>query len=380
MNETTIAGVLTPGGRGAVATIMATGNLAHGIDDFFTAANGRRLTDQVLNRVVFGQWGDDPAEDVVVCRVSEEVCRISEEQVEISCHGGDAATRRILSDLNSVGMETAPPSKLLARTQSPFEADWTLATSRAVTTKTLRILLQQRCVFPKAIQSIIEMFSDGSHEAAQQSLREILEWGRFGQHLNQPWEVVLCGRPNVGKSSLINALLGFQRAIVFDQPGTTRDVVRGETAIDGWPMRFADTAGIRETAESLESAGIERTRQMLAKADLRLIVCDLSEPLDADTDQLLREFPDALHVANKFDLPTQWPADRLAGMHLVSSATRQGLPGLVEAIGQRLVPIVPNDDQAIPISPRQIETLQIAHDSPPETAVEILNSLVTPER
>ena len=84
-------------------------------------------------------------------------------------------------------------------------------------------------------------------QAAAARIREWLAWEDFGLHLTRPWNVVLAGRPNVGKSSLINALLGYTRSIVFDQPGTTRDVVTAATAIDGWPIELSDTAGLRES-------------------------------------------------------------------------------------------------------------------------------------
>jgi small GTP-binding protein len=111
----------------------------------------------------------------------------------------------------------------------------------------------------------------------------------------------------VGKSSLINALVGYQRSIVFDEPGTTRDVVTAETALDGWPIQFIDTAGLRDSdADDLEAAGIALARQQLDAADLRLLVLDTSQPRNADDERLLDEWTDALVIANKCDLPSAW--------------------------------------------------------------------------
>ncbi len=87
-------------------------------------------------------------------------------------------------------------------------------------------------------------------------LDAVLRWTDLGTHLATPWRVVLAGAPNVGKSSLINALLGYGRAIVFDQPGTTRDVVTADAAIEGWPITLADTAGLHDASDATESAGI----------------------------------------------------------------------------------------------------------------------------
>src|SRR5690606_27241148 len=103
---------------------------------------------------------------------------------------------------------------------------------------------------------------------ASAEIADLLQTGQTARHLLTPWQVVLCGRPNVGKSSLINALVGYERTVVFDQPGTTRDVVSVETAIHGWPVIFSDTAGLRETESELEAAGIARARARLKQADL----------------------------------------------------------------------------------------------------------------
>ena len=362
-------GVITPGGRGAVATVAVIGKHFDKVDSFFTAANGRVLQEQEVNRIVFGQWGHDPPEDVVVCRTEMD-------RVEVSCHGGDAATRRILDDLRSVGIESVSASQLQERTQTRFEVEWQSAVMRATTTRTLGILLKQRIAFPRAIRSIRDQYLGGEVDAAKESLSQLISWARFGRHLTEPWDVVLCGRPNAGKSSLINALLGFQRSIVFDQPGTTRDIVRGETAIDGWPIRLADTAGIRNASETLESAGIERARRLLADADLCIVVCDVSEPPDADTDQLLREIPNALRVAHKADLPIQWPKDRLVDMLRVSSTTKLGLPELIQEISRRIVPDQPSEDLAVPFTQMQIETLERSLNADPKLAATVLTALI----
>jgi tRNA modification GTPase len=108
------------------------------------------------------------------------------------------------------------------------------------------------------------------HELTAQ-LDALLRWSEFGRHLTQPWQVVLTGVPNVGKSSLINRLLGYSRSIVYAEPGTTRDVVTAATAFDGWPVELSDTAGLRDAAGEIEAAGVERARRHLATADLAIV-------------------------------------------------------------------------------------------------------------
>jgi tRNA modification GTPase len=195
----------------------------------------------------------------------------------------------------------------------------------------------------------------------------------LGLHLTAPWQVAIAGRPNVGKSSLINALVGYQRAIVFDQPGTTRDVLTAETAIDGWPVRLADAAGIRETDDALEAEGVVRARRQLAQADLALWVLDGSELSDDPLQVAQREWFDAageasglsrvLVVVNKADLLAA-DSRRTASdnVRFVSALTREGLPELIARVGQLLVPNLPTDE-AVPFTRRQIELLAAAAGS-----------------
>jgi tRNA modification GTPase len=184
----------------------------------------------------------------------------------------------------------------------------------------------------------------------------------FGLHLTRPWRVVLFGEPNVGKSSLINALVGFERAIVFDRPGTTRDVVTAETAFDGWPVRLSDTAGLRADAEELEAAGIERTRAELAEADLPVEVSDRSRPPQPSPwFWTAREFRPRLIVLNKADLPSAWPDEPQPDfVAAVSAHTGEGIRDLMTRIVATLIPELPPDDEPIPITPRQTEALRAA--------------------
>jgi len=186
----------------------------------------------------------------------------------------------------------------------------------------------------------------------------LLEWSDFGVHLSRPWSVVLTGRPNVGKSSLINALLGYRRAIVADQPGTTRDVVAGVTAFDGWPIELADTAGLRAAQESLEAGGIELARSKLATADLRVLLIDVGEPPQRDDETLLASWPDALVVAHKADLPDRWEGRLPGGAIRVSSRTGAGLAELMAAIIRRIVPREPPPGTPLPVSLRQVSCLR----------------------
>jgi tRNA modification GTPase len=380
------ATALTPHGRGAIATIRVCGDArlfdAHSL---FRAANGYSVREQPVNRVCFGRWGDDPAEDVVLCRIDGST-------TEVHCHGGEAAAARILRDLEPRNCRTLSASDWVRSAMCLVDAECLEALTRATTLRTAEFLLAQQAPLgqaaslPSACPSAGEAGShgrgscDGTHTAPKGLLRrtiehlldapigetrcrleELLRWADFGQHMAQPWNVVLCGRPNVGKSSLINALLGYSRSIVYDQPGTTRDVVTAVTAFDGWPVELSDTAGIRAAAGVLESAGIERARRRLAEADLRIIVLDRSRALHDDDHGLLDQWPDAVVIANKSDLADQWGHECRRRTLPVSALTGAGLERLAEVIVQRVVPSTPAAGEAVPVSTRQAECLRRAH-------------------
>jgi tRNA modification GTPase len=196
----------------------------------------------------------------------------------------------------------------------------------------------------------------------QQEVDEILRWASFGLHLTRPWTVVLVGRPNVGKSSLINSLVGFERSIVFDQPGTTRDLLTAETVLDGWPIRLLDTAGLRGSDDELESAGITRARFALADADCRILLIDVNQPPHADDLRLISDWPDALIVANKSDLRDDWGTQLPSRAMRVSALRRTGLPELSAAIVGRLVPQVPSIEAVMPLTERQVRELNALRD------------------
>lgn len=357
------AAVLTPVGRGAVATIRVVGDFSQ-LDDvaspLFRAANGRSLSQQELRRIAFGRWGRGDVEEIVVGRLSNEV-------LELHCHGGDAAVRRILGDLQQAGCVVVSWQSQMAMRGESFAAECLDTLSRATTWRTAEILLEQsNGLLCTAFQSVAmadvpsSQFSDIQAETLSK-LDALLAWSDFGLHLTRPWSVVLTGRPNVGKSSLINRLLGYERAIVFDQPGTTRDVVTGETAFDGWPVLLADTAGLRDATEELEAAGIALSRARLATSDLNVVVVDLGEPPTDDDRRLLAEWPDAIVVAHKCDRPDRWLSHQPAEALRVSSMTGEGIDELQRLLVERLVPRVPPPGTAIPISARQVKLLQQAH-------------------
>ncbi len=358
---------LTSTGRSAIAVIRLKGNLSplDSPTSLFRAANRQRVVEQSVDAICFGVWGD-PGEEVVLCRTGVD-------SVEVTCHGGAAAVARILEDAAGRGfrIEASPSVVFRSAKARPFaerkatllSAEDALVLTQARTQRTAEILLEQSSLWPLFIAGL----SQRPRDEALAVIDETLAWSEFGQHLTQPWNVVLCGRPNVGKSSLMNALAGFTRSIVSAQAGTTRDRVTLETAINGWPVRITDTAGVRETNDAIEQAGVEQTHSALNQADLAVIVLDASEPLqDADRQLLNGQARRQLVVAHKSDLPRTADADRPPDCLVVSSVTGQGVEALLLAISTALIPALPPSGQPIPVS------------SPQETQLRMLRTKLTP--
>ncbi len=358
------AAVLTPQGRGAVATIrVSAGNelCRTAVQHLFVAANHRDWDDQPNDRPLYGWWGKAPQEDVVLSRFGEN-------EFEIHCHGGSAAIQRILTDLNEKEIATVHWAQQLTTEQSLFETECLTALCQATTLRTSEVLLRQQSGLLKShLEGLHELATDAAQWVAvnqaiiHDALTRLRNWSDFGLHLSQPWKVAIIGRPNVGKSSLINRLLGYDRSIVFDQPGTTRDVVTGETALDGWPVRFVDTAGLRDATESLEQAGIARAREAIQQVDCRLLVLDLSELLQIEDVELLQTWPDAIVVANKSDLKPAWNVSEVDRCELsISTQTSENVDELMREIVHRLVPDVPSDETPVAVSQRQCDLVEKA--------------------
>jgi tRNA modification GTPase len=345
-----VACVLTPPGRGAVAVIAVEGQAALEVVERFFYPKSTKLSERALNSIAYGRWGTEPAEDVVACRRSAEL-------IEIHCHGGVAAVNRILTDLTAAGaIEEAWQASIERHEASPIRAAARVALSQTVTERGAMILLDQyHGVLDEAIDSVLGDLHGNQLDAAQARLDAILNYAALGLHLTQPWKVVIAGPPNVGKSSLINALLGYERAIVFDQPGTTRDVVTAQTAFDGWPVQLADTAGLRASDDELESAGVERAIAQAAAADCLLLIFDASQPWTVENNRLIKKWPQALVVHNKCDLA----APIVAGLRM-SALTGAGISELIQAIVAWIVPTVPQTGDAVPFTAGQVEALQIA--------------------
>jgi len=340
---------LTAPGRGAVATLQLRGaGMAERIAGCCQLASGRPLAERPLRAILFARWGDEPAEEVVLSRLTETV-------LEVHCHGGSAAVERILVQLAALGFVQTPWEQTLA-SADPLANDALAALAEAPTERTAAILLDQyHGALRRAVEAIFADLQSGDLATARWRLSELLSQASLGQRLTRPWRVVLSGPPNVGKSSLVNALLGFSRAIVAPTPGTTRDVVSATTALLGWPVELSDTAGRRRAGDPLEQAGIARAMAAADAADLVLEVVDALDPVAPSS---FATSSSRLRVCNKIDLlPAGAPVPE--GLP-VSARTGAGLAELQAAIIQALVPNPPAAGAAVPFRAEHAAVLATA--------------------
>jgi tRNA modification GTPase len=348
--------LLTPPGRGAVASLLVEGTgAAEVVGRLVRPLSGRPLADSSIDEIVVGRVIGDggPGEEVVVARRGESA-------VEVHCHGGWGARAALAEALARAGCrEMSWPAHAIAKAEGPLEAEARLALARARTLPAAAALLDQaRGALRREIEAILALLAAADLADASRRLIDLQRSSRWGRRLAVPFSVVLAGPPNVGKSSLVNAILGFRRSIVHEEPGTTRDVLTAVTAIDGWAVELADTAGLRAADDPLESAAAERARQRLADADLTLFVFDASQPWSAADEALWRSRSAALVVHNKCDLAAA-RGERPAGL-LTSALTGEGLPELLAAVARALVPSPLRPGEPIPFTDRQAAAIDRA--------------------
>ncbi len=323
--------ILTAQGRGAVAVVRVWGPGALALADrMFRPNRGKSLARSPVGRLRVGRVGSGLGDEVVAVVIDGE-----SSEVEIQCHGGSAAVALVVEALVSGGGKVRSPRAWARHSSgSAIQAEAAFALASAPTARVAEILLDQA---EGALDEELRRIFAAEPGLALSRLDSLIERGMIGIRLVDGWRVVLAGRPNVGKSRLLNALAGYERAIVAPTPGTTRDVVTVLAAFEGWPVELADTAGLRSTLDPIEAEGVALARARQRGADLVVVVLDRSEPLDDLDRAVLLDYPEGLVVANKSDLPAAWDEATLGAL-AVSAERGDGVEGLVEEVARRLVP------------------------------------------
>src|SRR5262245_3614689 len=338
--EDTIAAVATPPGEGGVAIVRVSGPEAERIANVIFARAGARNGNLRSHTLHYGTIRkpstQETLDEVLLAIMRKPHSYTGEDVVEIHCHGGSFLVREILELILACGARHAEPGEFTKRAflngrLDLAQAEGVLDLVRTRTSEGVRLALGQvRGELSKWVGSLreelidilahVEAGIDFPEEEIELLRRDELaakietfktkisrliatyEWGRL---LREGARVCIVGRPNVGKSSLLNALLDDRRAIVTPVPGTTRDVIEEAVNLGGLPVILCDTAGVRETQDQVERIGVDFTLQTLAKSDAALVVLDGSMPFTAEDASVLRVAKAKRHlvVINKDDLP-----------------------------------------------------------------------------
>ena len=372
--EDTIAALATAPGEGGVAIVRISGDRAREIlSRAFLPAQKRKITPR---RLTYGSLVSETGEvldEVMAVFLPAPHTYTRQDVAEIHCHGGRAAVESTLSRVCELGARPAEPGEFTLRaflggridlSQAEGVMSIISAGGRAAQRAGMRQLtggvsrqiarIRDRLTALLAQIEAADDFPEEIDEAATaQEVREGCEEIRLdlarcadernARMVREGVSVVLCGKPNVGKSSLMNALLGSERAIVTHVPGTTRDVLTERMTIAGRTVELSDTAGQRETDDPVEAIGVQRAKKSQREADISLIVLDGSVPLTAEDEALLAQADErSLIVVNKAYLPRAF--DPPEGAISLSAATGEGVETLREALSARISGSAPEDD------------------------------------
>jgi tRNA modification GTPase len=363
--DDTIAAIATPPGRGGIGVVRISGPAAAAIARRIlhrtASLKPRRATlARVIDSSTPGSGSRATLDRVIVTYFPGPASYTGDDVIEVSAHGSPVQLRRILAAAVAAGARLAEPGEFTLRAFLHGKLD--LVQAEAVADLIDAVTpLQARAAFDQLdgtltraiadahaplfdlvakLEASIDFPEEGYHfvstdsisadvERVRAGIRVLLERAGAGRALREGRQLTIVGRPNVGKSSVYNTLLGFERAIVTEQPGTTRDLLTERLEMEGIPITVVDTAGLRASTDAAESAGVTRARAAVAVADVVLVVLDRSRPLEREDRTLLADTARTARVivANKCDLRAAWDAETesIPGALPTSALTGDGI-------------------------------------------------------
>lgn len=402
----TVAAVSTPYGKGGIAVIRISGDEASGIADrVFFPACGKPLSALPFRTEHFGYImnGDKKIDSGMAVLFRAPASFTGEDTVEISCHGGILVTELVLAAVFSAGARPAPAGEFTRRaflngklTLSAAEAvadlidahsEEMLRLSEANAAGSLAREINE--IYAQTQECVAACFVDADFPDEQLSgmndeelmrrltsadgrIKSLLSTYRLGRAVSEGIDTVIIGKPNTGKSSLLNMMCGSERAIVTDVAGTTRDVLEERVCVGRVTLRLSDTAGLRPTGDRVESIGVERARRRMQEAELVLAVFDMSSPLDRYDARLIEEVRSLsscrIAVINKTDLPPKMDPCQLGDVFdktvYISAALGTGKEKLFSEIESLYsAGEIDYDTQATVANARQYAALCGAHES-----------------
>lgn len=413
-----IAAISTPLGTGGVGIIRISGKNATEIADrIFVSVNGKKLSSSKGYRAYFGRIFDgETAVDEVVCLVFRAPHSYTgEDVVEINCHGGVVLLKKILRLILQNGAQAAAPGEFTKRAflngkldLSEAESVMTLISAQGEQGATAAFNQLEGSLSRKIEKINSSLLSLAAHIAAWVDYPddEIEELGNnelystiynaylelcallsnfdSGMAVTNGVEAAIVGKPNVGKSTLMNLLTGYDRSIVTEIEGTTRDVVEETVNLNGCILRISDTAGMRETGDIVEKLGVERSRKKLERAAIVFAVFDLSKPLSDEDKELIDECKDknVIPIINKTDLEPRLDVDyiknKLGSPLFISAKSGDGYNELCDRVAELMGTKNFDTTSAMLVNERQRICCQKASDALKD-ALEALNLGLTPD-
>lgn len=367
----TIAAIATAPGEGAIGVVRVAGPDAFAVADaVFRPAGGGPPSARGSHRVVVGRVVDEAGvvDDALLLTFRAPRSYTGQDAVEVQTHGGPAVLRRVLAACLAHGARAAGPGEFtlrayLAGKMDLIQAESVLALVQARSERARRSAaqgltralsdeldrLQDRLTAAYGdLAAVLDYPEEGvelrdprpAMEAVRVRIAELLATADAGALVRRGARLAIVGRPNAGKSSLLNALLGYERSIVSELPGTTRDYLEAPLELGGVPLTAVDTAGVRATDDRIEASGVRLALELADQADLVLCLLDRSRPLDAADRELIARLDPArtLLLASKADLPAAWErADPSREALPVSATDGSGLGALAGAVAERLL-------------------------------------------
>jgi tRNA modification GTPase len=377
--EDTIAAISTPVGEGAIAIVRMSGPQAIAIADKLFMGKAKlevSPSHSLQHGGIVDSRSNQAIDEVLVSVMRAPTTYTGEDMIEINCHGGLLVTRKILELTLDSGARLATPGEFTKRAflngrMDLAQAEGVVDLIRSKANLSMRVALdqlrgdlsreigkiRQRLIEALALVEVELDFSDQELDAnareqallalerAGEIASQLLRGFRIGRQLREGFSVVIVGRPNVGKSSLFNAILKSNRAIVTHIPGTTRDTICEQLEMEGIPIRLVDTAGLHASRGLVEKEGVRRTREQMSSADFLIVLLDGSEPLRKEDQRILQETKDRERfvVINKTDLPSALDVEELEKQSLcrirlfVSAKQGDGICNLARGIRKKLL-------------------------------------------
>ncbi len=392
MQDTTIAAISTPLGDGGISVIRISGKDAITVADrVFKSVSGKKLYSLKGYSALFGEIydGSEKIDDAVALVFRAPKSYTGEDVCEISVHGGRFITKKALRAIISAGAENAAPGEFtkraflngkldLAQAESVMglisaQSESELKISSAGTDGRLSKKIGEIKADLLSLAASIAAFSDYPEEdlpelapesfaeqlnSISQALSALIISYDAGRILREGIETAIVGKPNVGKSTLMNALSGCRRSIVTDIAGTTRDIIEDTVMLGEITLRLADTAGLRETGDIVEEAGVNLTREKINSSELILAVFDSTMPLDKNDSELLEliKYKKAIAIINKCDSGSSLSPELFGDIPTVTVSAKNGtgLEKLAEAVAELTKVSRLSPDTAVLASERQL--------------------------